>query len=234
MTPLGCPDCLLIRYEPRALRARLRASMNARARVRHSRARVSRPSLCRSIFFPSLFVEGALFSACLRVCAISLFCLFLFLRRIRDVGCCLSIHTAERGNRENSWVSRDARQTAAMKSLMLLRFRSNITCFSPVPLYSVCPRNKAPYAAAAVSSLTSAGLLWRSFKLVSNRRVSRAIIHRNLAGSGDRSDLTALHCVIVALRGIENPIPRFLPLSLHSPSLSSFLFSLYGLPLQSS
>lgn len=59
-----------------------------------------------------------------------------------------------------------------------------------------------------------------SFKLVSNRRVSRAIIHRNLAGSGDRSDLTALHCVIVALRGIENPIPRFLPLSLYSPSLS--------------
>jgi len=25
MTPLGCPDCLLIRYEPRALRARFRA-----------------------------------------------------------------------------------------------------------------------------------------------------------------------------------------------------------------
>lgn len=24
MTPLGCPDCLLIRYEPRALRARFR------------------------------------------------------------------------------------------------------------------------------------------------------------------------------------------------------------------
>lgn len=29
MTPLGCPDCLLIRYEPRALRARFRE----RARV---------------------------------------------------------------------------------------------------------------------------------------------------------------------------------------------------------
>lgn len=29
MTPLGCPDCLLIRYEPRALRARI-----SRARAR--------------------------------------------------------------------------------------------------------------------------------------------------------------------------------------------------------
>lgn len=86
MTPLGCPDCLLIRYEPRALRARLRASMNARARVRHSRARVSRPSLCRSIFFPSLFVEGALFSACLRVRDFVVLFVPFFLRRIRDVG----------------------------------------------------------------------------------------------------------------------------------------------------
>jgi len=38
MTPLGCPDCLLIRYEHRALRARLRA----RARARHHRTLVFR------------------------------------------------------------------------------------------------------------------------------------------------------------------------------------------------
>lgn len=134
--------------------------------------------------------------------------------------CCLSIHTAERGNRENSWVSRDARQTAAMKSLMLLRFPSNITCFSPVPLYSVLPRNKAPYAAAAVSSLTSACLLWRVlnlYRIAEYRALLSTVISPGLV---DRSDLTALHCVIVALRGIENPIPRFLPLSLRSPSLS--------------
>lgn len=31
MTPLGCPDCLLIRYEPRALRARFRARAGERA-----------------------------------------------------------------------------------------------------------------------------------------------------------------------------------------------------------
>lgn len=165
MTPLGCPDCLLIRYEPRALRARLRASMNARARSRTPFPRSRFPTELVSLdFFSFPFCgRGSFFGlfACAR------FRCFVRSFFAEDTRCrrCLSIHTAERGNRENSWVSRDARQTAAMKSLMLLRFPSNITCFSPVPLYSVLPRNKAPYAAAAVSSLTSACLLWRVLNL---------------------------------------------------------------------
>lgn len=144
MTPLGCPDCLLIRYEPRALRARLRASMNARARAYAIPALAfpDRACVARFFFLPFLW-KGLFFSACLRVRDFVVLFVLFFLRRIRDVGAVSRFTQPERGNRENSWVSRDARQTAAMKSLMLLRFRSNITCFSPVPLYSVLPRNKA-------------------------------------------------------------------------------------------
>jgi len=42
MTPLGCPDCLLIRYEHRALRARLRA---------HATVAPSRPGSALLDFF---------------------------------------------------------------------------------------------------------------------------------------------------------------------------------------
>lgn len=51
MTPLGCPDCLLIRYEPRALYGL--ASERARAHML-SRLAVSRPSSVSLEFFFSL------------------------------------------------------------------------------------------------------------------------------------------------------------------------------------
>lgn len=48
MTPLGCPDCLLIRYEPRALRTRFRARGRAPSCI-------FGPNLCRSIFLACFF-----------------------------------------------------------------------------------------------------------------------------------------------------------------------------------
>lgn len=48
MTPLGCPDCLLIRYEPRALRTRLRARGRAPSCI-------FGPNLCRSTFLACFF-----------------------------------------------------------------------------------------------------------------------------------------------------------------------------------
>lgn len=53
MTPLGCPDCLLIRYEPRALRARFRA---------HAIAFVFPGQACVARFFAvTFFLELLLF-----------------------------------------------------------------------------------------------------------------------------------------------------------------------------
>lgn len=163
MTPLGCPDCLLIRYEPRALRARLRASMNTRARARHSRARVSRPSLCRSIFFPSLFVEGALFSACLRVHDfVVLFVLFLW--RIRDVGAVSRFaQPSEVIARIRGFAGRASNRGYEILDAITISLEYHLLL--PRPIIFRMPWNKAPYAAAAVSSLTSAGLLWRVLNL---------------------------------------------------------------------
>lgn len=56
MTPLGCPDCLLIRYEPRALRARFRTRARARA-PSHSRFPAKLVSLD---FLPLHFFLGLL------------------------------------------------------------------------------------------------------------------------------------------------------------------------------
>jgi len=67
MTPLGCPDCLLIRYEPRAVRARFRARA-------HHRIRISWPSLRRSIFcYYTFFLELLLFFRMRDVCESQVF-----------------------------------------------------------------------------------------------------------------------------------------------------------------
>lgn len=57
MTPLGCPDCLLIRYEPRALRARARASAPSHSRFLAKLDGVAR-FFCRYFFLGlSFFLE---------------------------------------------------------------------------------------------------------------------------------------------------------------------------------
>lgn len=50
MTPLGCPDCLLIRYEPRALRARFRARARAPSHSRFLAKLVSLDFLLLRVF----------------------------------------------------------------------------------------------------------------------------------------------------------------------------------------
>lgn len=168
MTPLGCPDCLLIRYEPRALRARLRASMNARARALAyaipALAFPDRACVARFFFLPFLWKGLSFFGlfACARFrCFV---CSFFFAEDTR-CRCCLSIHTAERGNRENSWVFAGRASNRGYEILDAITISLEYHLLLPRPIIFRMPRNKAPYAAAAVSSLTSAGLLWRVLNL---------------------------------------------------------------------
>lgn len=162
MTPLGCPDCLLIRYEPRALRARLRASMNARAHAIPALAFPDRACVARFFFLPFL-VEGALFSACLRVRDfVVLFVLFLW--RIRDVGAVSRFtQPSEVIARIRGFAGRASNRGYEILDAITISLEYHLLL--PRPIIFRMPRNKAPYAAAAVSSLTSAGLLWRVLNL---------------------------------------------------------------------
>lgn len=70
MTPLGCPDCLLIRYEPRALRARFHARARAIAFAFPSQACVAR-FFCYYVFFRvASFFQNA---QCVRIASVRSF-----------------------------------------------------------------------------------------------------------------------------------------------------------------
>lgn len=164
MTPLGCPDCLLIRYEPRALRARLCASMNARARAYAIPALAFPDRACVARFFFLPFLWKGLFFRLVCVCAISLFCSFFFLWRIRDVGAVSRFtQPSEVIARIRGFAGRASNRGYEILDAITISLEYHLLL--PRPIIFRMPRNKAPYAAAAVSSLTSAGLLWRILNL---------------------------------------------------------------------
>lgn len=144
MTPLGCPDCLLIRYEPRALRARLRVNANARARVRHSRARSRFPTELVSLeFFSFPFCgRGSFFGlfACTRFCCFV--CPFFCGEYAMSVSA--SRFTAERGNRENSWFRGAQPSNCGYEILDAITISLEYHLLLSRPIIFRMPRNKAP------------------------------------------------------------------------------------------
>lgn len=128
-------------------------------------------------------MEGALFSACLRARDFVVLFVPFFLWRIRDVGAVSRFaQPSEVIARIRGFAGRASNRGYEILDAITISLEYHLLL--PRPIIFRMPRNKAPYAAAAVSSLTSAGLLWRVLNLYRKRGVSRAIIHRNLAGSG--------------------------------------------------
>lgn len=108
-------------------------------------------------------MEGALFSACLRVHDfVVLFVLFLW--RIRDVGAVSRFaQPSEVIARIRGFAGRASNRGYEILDAITISLEYHLLL--PRPIIFRMPRNKAPYAAAAVSSLTSAGLLWRVLNL---------------------------------------------------------------------
>lgn len=115
-------------------------------------------------FFSFPFWWKGLFFRLVCVCAISLFCLFFFLWRIRDVGAVSRFtQPSEVIARIRGFAGRASNRGYEILDAITISLEYHLLL--PRPIIFRMPRNKAPYAAAAVSSLTSAGLLWRVLNL---------------------------------------------------------------------
>lgn len=218
MTPLGCPDCLLIRYEPRALRARLRVNANARAYAIPALAFPDRACVA-GFFFPFLFVEGVFFGlfACAR------FCLFFFCGGYAMSVSPLDSQPSEVIARIRGFAGRASNR--GYEILDAITISPEYHLLLPHPIIFRMPRNKAPYAAAAISPFSTPDFLWRVlnlYRIAGYRALLSAVISLGLV-------IVAILRRSIALSWLcaESKI-RYLASFLPPPPL--FLSSLYGFP----